>query len=100
MPKLKNYGPGKRVNIWLPERHLKIARDIENLSQFVQISLDQAASIMAFDIVKQAKGLTQDPPTQEQYDRWNKDHPQNPLTQKRDTEKCNTPNSQPNRELW
>lgn len=101
MPKLKNYGPGKRVNIWLPEKHLKIADDIENLSQFVQIALEQAASIMAFDIIKQAKGITkQDPPTPEQYERWNSDHPQNPLTQKRENEKCSTPTSASKPELW
>ena len=99
MPKLKNYGPGKRVNIWLPEKHLKIADDIENLSQFVQIALEQAAGIMAVDIIKQEKGLKQPLPTQEQYDRWNQDHPQNPLTQKREN-KCSTPTSAPKPELW
>ncbi|MCA9325955.1 hypothetical protein KDA23_07935 [Candidatus Saccharibacteria bacterium] len=95
MPKLKNYNPGRRVNIWLPERHDKIAKDIENLSQFVQIALDQAASIMAFDIVKQQRGIKQEPPTPEQVARWNQDHPQNPLTKKREN-KCNTPNSPQN----
>lgn len=101
MPRLSKYGPGKRVNIWLPERHLKIAKDIENLSNFVQIALDQAAGIMAFDIVKKAKGIpNQPPPTPEQLERWNKDHPQTPLTKKRENETCNTPASQPKPELW
>jgi hypothetical protein len=100
MPRLKNYKPGRRVNIWLPDRHDKIADQIDNLSQFVQIALDQAASIMAFDIIKREKGLTQEPPTQEQIDQWNKDHPQNPLTQKRENTECSTPNSAPKQELW
>jgi hypothetical protein len=99
VPRLKNYGPGKRVNVWLPEKHLKIARDLDNLSNFFQLSLEQAAGIMALDIIKQEKGLKQELPTQEEIDRWNKDHPQNPLTQKRDKE-CNTPNSASKPELW
>lgn len=94
MPKLKNYNAGRRVNIWLPEYHDNIAKDIENLSQFVQIALEQAAGIMALDIIKKEKGLKQSLPTPEQYEQWNKDHPQNPLTTKREKE-CSTPTSQP-----
>lgn len=101
MPRLKNYQAGKRVNIWLPDRHVKIAKDIENLSQFVQIALDQAAAIMAFDIIQREKNLPKHkPPTPEALDRWNSDHPLDPLTAKRKNVKCSTPNSQSNRELW
>lgn len=99
MPRLKNYEPGKRINIWLPDKHLQIAKDIDNLSNFFQLALEQAAGIMALDIIKQEKGLKQPLPTEEQYDRWNKDHPLDPLTAKRKN-KCSTPNSQPKRELW
>jgi len=94
MPKLKNYGPGKRINIWMPERHLKILADIENKSQFFQLAVEQAAGIMALDIIKKEKGLTQAPPTPEQYEQWNKDHPLDPLTAKRTQKWPNTRSSQ------
>ena len=100
MPKLKNYGPGRRVNIWLPEYHDNIAKDIDNLSQFVQMALEQAAGIMALDIIKQEKGLKQPLPTPEQYERWNKDHPLNPLTAKREKKWPNTQTSPKKPELW
>jgi len=96
MPKLKNYGPGRRVNIWLPEKHDAIAADIENLSQFFQIALEQAAAIMAFDIIKKEKGLVSPAPTPEAIDRWNKDHPLDPLTAKRKKQWPNIQNSQSN----
>lgn len=100
MPKLKNYAAGKRINIWLPSKHVKIAKDIDNLSQFVQMSLEQAAGVMAWDIIKQEKGLQDAPPTPEALERWNKDHPLDPLTAKRKNVKCSTPNSQSKQELW
>lgn len=100
MPKLSDKAPGKRVNVYLPNKHLKIAKEIGNLSNFVQISLDQAASILAFDIIKQAKGLTQQPPTPEAIERFNHDHPLNPLTEKRENKQWPKTNSQPKPELW
>jgi len=100
MPKLKNYAPGKRRNIWLPSRHEEIASQIENFSQFVQIALDQAEAIMAFDIIKKEKGLKNKPPTQEAMDRFNADHPLDPLTQKRLKKWPNTPHSQQSPEPW
>jgi hypothetical protein len=76
--------PGKRVNIYLPPESVKIAKQIDNLSEFIQLALDQAASIMAFDIIKKHKGIeSQPPPTQDAVDQWNRDHPLNPLTQRR-----------------
>jgi len=96
MPKLKNYGPGRRVNIWLPEKHDAIASDIENLSQFFQIALEQAAAIMAFDIIKKEKGLVSPAPTAEQIAQWNHDHPLDPLTAKRKKEWPTIPNSPSN----
>ncbi len=92
--------PGKRVNLYLPKKHQKIAKDIDNLSGFLQMALEQAAAIMAFDIIKKAKGIEQAPPTQEQYDRFNADHPLDPLTAKRKNKWPNTPPSQPKQELW
>lgn len=100
MPKLKNYEPGKRVNIWIPDKQLKTAVQIDNLSSFFQLCLDNAADIMAWDILKQA-----DP---EQYKNqhelgdvvgeFNKQNPQNELTQRRQGSwPKNSPKKQ---ELW
>lgn len=102
MPKLKNYSSGKRVNIWLPERSLKIADDIENLSKFFQIALEQAAGIMALDIIKKQRGFVQPLPTKEEIARFNADNPLNPLTAKRTNTKQwpSTPPSQKKQELW
>ena len=75
--------PGRRVNIYLKPQHDKIAKDIDNLSEFVQIALEQAAGIMAFDIIQREKKLKKhDPPTPEALERWNSDHPLDPLTAK------------------
>jgi len=98
---LKLKAPGKRVNVYLPNKHLKIAKDIDNLSEFIQQALDQAAGIMAFDIIRKAKKLPEDkPPTQEQLDQWNADHPLDPLTAKRKNKWRPTPNSPKKPELW
>jgi len=96
MPRLKKYKPGRRVNIWLPDYHDNIAKDIDNLSQFFQLALEQAAGIMALDIIKREKGLQQPLPTPEQTAEWNKNHPLDPLTAKRKKQWPNTPNSQSN----
>lgn len=104
MARPKHPDTGKRVNIYLPKHSLKIAKDIDNLSEFFQMALDQAAAIMAFDIIKQEKGIVDKRvPTQEQLDRWNSDHPLDPLTAKRlgkQKQWPNTPNSPPKQELW
>jgi hypothetical protein len=97
-PKLPH--EGKRINIWLPYESAKIAKDIDNLSEFVQQALDQAAGIMAIDIIKKAKGLSQPPPTPEQFEQWNKDHPLNKLTAKRENKWPNTQNSHSKPVLW
>lgn len=83
MPKLKNYEPGKRINIWIPKRHQKILDQIENKSNFFQMALEQAAGIMAFDIIAKEKGLTPATPTAEQVQDFNTKYPLDPLTAKR-----------------
>jgi hypothetical protein len=87
MPKLKNYGPGRRINIWVPERHLKILADIENKSQFFQMAILQAAGIMAIDIIERERNITHPLPTPEAIAEWNKNHPLDPLTAKSPTPK-------------
>lgn len=104
MSRPKGEDTGKRVNVYLPKHSLKIAADIDNLSEFLQVALSQAAAIMAFDIIKQEKGIVDKRvPTEEQLARWNEDHPLDPLTAKRlgkTKQWPNTPNSPPKPELW
>ena len=96
MARPKGEDTGKRVNVYLPKHSLKIAKDIDNLSEFIQVALDQAAAIMAFDIIKKEKGLVDKrEPTPEQLERWNHDHPLDPLTAKRLGKTKNGPTSQP-----
>jgi hypothetical protein len=95
MPKLKNYGPGKRINIWIPERHLKTLNQIDNKSQFFQMAIEQAAGIMGLDIIKREKGLKQPGPTPEQIEIWNKNHPLDPLTARRIQTHGTTSRTQP-----
>lgn len=84
MPKGGPSRQGKRVNIYLPPHSMKIAKEIDNLSAFIQLALENAVGIMAFDIIKQKKGLVDKRVlTQEQLDRFNADHPLDPLTAKR-----------------
>lgn len=96
MPKLKNYNPGKRINIWMPERSLKILDQIENKSNFFQLALEQAAGIMALAIIKEEKKLVQNPPTTEVIQEFNTKYPLDPLTAKRiDTNQWPKTNSRP-----
>lgn len=83
MPRKTSPKQGRRVSVWLPYEADKTSKEIDNLSEFVQIALEQAASIMAFDIVKKHKGITQPAPTPAAVERWNEDHPLDPLTAKR-----------------
>lgn len=84
MARPKGPNTGKRVNIYLPKHSLKIAKQIDNLSEFIQLALDQAAGIMAFDIIQREKNLPKHkPPTPDALQRFNEDHPLDPLTAKR-----------------
>lgn len=100
MPKLKNYGPGKRVNIWIPERQLKVAVQIDNLSNFFQICLDIAPDVMAWAMLRDIdpKKYNTGRQIEEVIEGFNKKYPQNELTQKR-TGEWPKP-SQPKQELW
>lgn len=83
-PKNEN-GPGKRVNIYILQRHVETAEQIDNLSAFVQIALDQAADIMAWAMLKEydPKKYNTDRKLEDQIDDFNQKYPQDPLTQKR-----------------
>lgn len=85
MPKLRYKTKGKRVHLWIPGRQLKVASQIDNVSKFMQICLDNAPDIMAWAILNDV-----DPDTyhatnkmEDVVDKFNEKYPQNELTQKR-----------------
>ena len=101
MSRPKNPKQGRRASIWLDYESDQTAKQIDNLSEFIRLALNQASGIMAFDIIKKAKGLPDHaPPTQEQLDTFNANHPLDPLTAKRKNKWPNTPNSPPTPEPW
>lgn len=100
MPRLKNYGPGKRVNVWIPEKQLKVAVQIDNLSNFIQIALDIAPDIMAWAILRDVDPKKYDTGRElkDVVEQFNEKYPQNELTQKRNGQwPANSPKKQ---ELW
>jgi hypothetical protein len=76
---------GKRVNLWIPGKQLETAMQIENISKFFQIALDNAADIMAWAILKEYEPKKYDTgrKTEDVIDEFNKKYPVNPLTAKR-----------------
>lgn len=85
MPRPKPEVAGKRVHVYLPPHHLEIAGQIENLSGFLQICLDQASDIMAWAILNKAdpKKYHARKKLNEVIDEYNEKFPLDPLTQKR-----------------
>jgi hypothetical protein len=76
---------GKRVNVYIPGRQRETAVQIENLSAFFQIALDNAADIMAWAILRDVKPKTYTPThkLENVIDDFNDKYPLDPLTQKR-----------------
>lgn len=78
---------GKRVNVWIPPAQLPMAIQIENLSKFVQIALDNAPDIMAWAILRDVKPEKYHPlhsiDEPDLLDNFNKKYPLDPLTKKR-----------------
>jgi hypothetical protein len=85
MPRPKPEVSGKRVGIYLPPQSLQIADQIENLSGFVQICLEQAPDIMAWAILNRAdpKKYHARKKMDEVVEEYNEKFPLDPLTQKR-----------------
>lgn len=103
MPKLVNYGTGKRVNVSLLERHLEIWKTLENKSEFVQLCLDNAVDIMTWDILKKEDPETfhiDNPPLEEVVPLYNAKHPLNPLTANRLGKETWPKNSAKPQENW
>lgn len=101
MPKLKNKRKGKRVNVWLPERHFKIWSMLENKSKFLQIALNDATGVMAWGILheRDPKQFYSPEKIEDTLPEFNKTFPLDPLTQKR-KDKQQWQNSPKKPELW
>lgn len=50
-PKPSN-GGGIRATVWIPERHVKLWRELDNKSGFISLALDDAVGIMAWAIMR------------------------------------------------
>lgn len=103
--KKKPIGKGKIVTIWLDAEHMKLWNDLRNKSAFVQLCLENAAAIMAWDILRKKnpeKYQDHNPPVEESIDEYNALHPLDPLTEQRlEKEPTEWPKTYPNnQELW
>lgn len=76
---------GERRHVYLPPKYLDMADQIENLSGFLQICLDQAPDIMAWAILNRHDPKKYHPrkKMEEVVEEFNEKFPLNPLTQKR-----------------
>lgn len=85
MPRLKYKKKGKRVNVWIPDKYMQTAVQIDNLSKFFQLALDQAPDVMAWAILKGEDPVKYNTgkKIEDVKDKFNEKYPQNELTQKR-----------------
>lgn len=76
---------GKRVNVYIPGKQMETAVQIDNLSKFFQICLDNAADIMAWAILNNVDPEKYKPfkELDDVVDDFNRRYPLDPLTQKR-----------------
>jgi len=76
---------GKRINVWVPGEQLKEAEQIENVSRFFQICLDNAGDIMTWAILRSIEPQKYHPLHEfdDVIDDFNKKYPLDPLTAKR-----------------
>lgn len=95
--KLKKPPSQFRKQIVLPNRQREIVDGIDNFSAFVQLAVDNAAGIMAWDAIKRQKGVEDQEKIEDELPGFNAAHPQNDLTKQRIKPSENSP-SKP--ELW
>lgn len=98
----KSRRPGKIVTFYLDSAQAQTWKELRNKSAFVNLALEQAAGIMAWDMLKrQAPEKYQDtnPPMEELIDDYNQLHPLDRLTQAR-KDKQWPKNSATSPELW
>lgn len=107
MPKLKNYGPGHRYNLWVPERLIPTLEKIENHSKFFQMALEQAYGIMTLAILRERAPdeYTLTGNIEEVAGEYNRKFPLDPLTKQRhDSERIKRQHASnsagANTELW
>jgi hypothetical protein len=78
---------GRRVNIYLPPKQEEVADQIENLSNFIQICLNMASDIMAWDILHnmdpEKYTVKHKKPIEEIFSEFNEKNPLDPLTKRR-----------------
>lgn len=76
---------GKRISVWIPPAQLKMAKEIENFSKFVQIAVDQAIDIMAWAMLKEydPKKYHINHDDDKVLSEFNQKYPLDPLTAKR-----------------
>lgn len=101
MPKRTSSSHGKRINIYLKGKHLRTAKQIDNLSAFIQLALEIAPDIMAWDILNREAGGTLDTgrKLENEVEAFNDNHPLDPLTAKRKNPEWQK-NSPSKSELW
>lgn len=86
-----------RKNISLPERQREVVESIPNFSKFVQLAIDNAAGLMAWDAIKREKGLQDKEKLEDELPVYNKNNPVNKLTATRMPPSESSP---PKQELW
>lgn len=85
MPRKKPVVEGRRINVWVPPAQIERVEEIENVSRFFQLCLDNAGSIMAWAILRGVDPKKYQPMSEfeDVIDEFNEKYPLDPLTQKR-----------------
>lgn len=103
MPRPAKDGKGKRVLVYIPHHHLKLWKDIDNKSNFVQTCLDDAIGIMTWAILRKSKPDVYRQPNktiEEVLPAFNEKFPLDPLTAHRLGKQTWPKNSPSEHELW
>ena len=100
-PKAQNQG--MRVNVWIHPRHVKLYKEIENKTGFVNMALDDAVGVMTMALLRaeNPEKFTIKKKVEDYLPEFNEKFPLDPLTAKRlgKTKTC-PENSPPTHEAW